>query len=201
MINQSLIPPMFSMAIDRGTTGGQLVLGSVPNVTTSGQLVAAPMVSTNGSIEEYQVVVDGFAIGGNDSPISSSAISASNTVSLVDSGTSTLSLPDRVFRSVIKAYSPAAKFNKEVDDFLVSCSATPPALGVKITGEMFTIDAKDMIVPSQAGDGLPSGLCFLGVDSNGHDGAILGDTFMTNAVVVFDLGATPQIKFQQRAPY
>lgn len=71
--------------------------------------------------------------------------------------------------------------------YSVPCDATAPSFAIKIDGVTFEVDRGDLIQDDETG----RGTCMSGVN-NGRDNApyVVGDVFLKNVVVVFDVGAT-----------
>lgn len=76
----------------------------------------------------------------------------------------------------------------------MNCNAIAPAFAVKIGGVVFSVDKRDMIMD----DGTGQGTCQGGVSDGGtYAPYVLGDVFMKNAMVVFDVGAS-ELRFRSR---
>lgn len=74
------------------------------------------------------------------------------------------------------------------------CDAEAPWFAIKIGGIIFPVDKRDMIMD----DGSGQGTCMTGTN-NGDIYApyALGDVFMNNVLVVFDVGSG-EMKFRSR---
>jgi hypothetical protein len=74
----------------------------------------------------------------------------------------------------------------------VLCNAVAPWFAIKIGGVIFPIDKRDMIISDQNGG------CMAGTsNSESYAPYALGDVFMNNVLVVFDVGSG-QMKFKSR---
>ena len=70
--------------------------------------------------------------------------------------------------------------------YFTSCDAIAPIIAVILGGIKFFINTVDLIYRGMR-DPL-TGLCMIGISSGGSGPYILGDVFMQNALVVFDVG-------------
>lgn len=127
---------------------------------------------------------DGFSINGN--------ATATSDLYIVDSGTTLLYAASAVASAMNSAFSPPATLDGGY--YSVACNATAPKFGVAIHGTTFLINGTDLILSN--GDGT----CTSGVQDGGSGPYILGDVFMTNVVVIFDVGAA-QLRFAAHESY
>lgn len=180
----------FSLLIERETSGnsGYLALGGVPDIAFTQNFTSTPIIITN--IDGYPDSYDFYTINIVSLMLNGVAIAKSGGTSLeyiVDSGTTLNYVPTSVATIIAAAYSPKATYSSSEGVYVVSCTATPPALSVDINGVLFPINPLDMIL--DAGDGT----CFTGWGDGGasatEDIYILGDTFQKNVVTLFDVGA------------
>jgi len=82
--------------------------------------------------------------------------------------------------------------------YAVPCNATVPLFSVQLGGKQLWFDPKDLVDPMYGTDGR---LCAMGVQNGDSLGEyILGMTFLSNVLAVFDVGAG-EMRFAQRAPY
>ena len=127
----------------------------------------------------YTITVEGFAVGG-----ASNSVNTTQTQMLVDTGTTTTSVPAAVADAVNYAFAPPPFYKRADGEYVISCTAKPPNFGVKIGEEVFMMDKRDMIVNE-------GGICISGVGATGSGGtSILGHSFLKNVVAVFDVGAS-----------
>ncbi|KAK3629890.1 hypothetical protein LTR56_017785 [Elasticomyces elasticus] len=196
-IDQKLIGPVFSLAIERGTDGGQLALGGLPTVPFDHTFASTPILKADPSsasheasnysdYSEYSIVPDGFDLNGQwrAYPNLSSLV--------VDSGATAMHLPSSEAVRINDAFHPPAKYDGKHEVYHVRCNAKPPSLAMKIGGALFPIKAEDMIIPRSttlhSESLLPKGRCMSGVQDSIKEQNILGDTFLKNVVAVFDIG-------------
>jgi len=115
----------------------------------------------------------------------------------IDSGTTLIFLPNSISSALAALYSPPAVYNQDLFAYSVPCKARAPYFAVVVGGVPFQIDPRDMIQD----DGTGTGGCVAGVsDGDPFNFYTLGDVFLKNVVVVFDVGAS-QLKFRSRGSY
>jgi len=188
MYKTGLSSAMFSMAIERGV-GGFLAFGGLPPVNPTGgwaNTTIQKMKLSSGSQDYafYTMTPDGFSINGNSTKTTDQYI--------VDSGTTLVYAASSVAQAINNAFSPPAVLDSGY--YNVNCNATAPQTGVTIGGTTFFINATDLILPNS------DGTCTSGIQDGGSGPYILGDVFMTNAVVIFDVGAA-QLRFAAHESY
>jgi hypothetical protein len=70
--------------------------------------------------------------------------------------------------------------------YAVPCNASAPWFAIKIDGVIFPVDKRDMVIDDQTG----RGTCMTGTnDGMTYAPFTLGDVFLNNVVVSFDVGA------------
>ena len=218
MYSEGHVAPLFSLAIDRGTSGGLLAIGGLPPGTflplfTSTPFQLLTISNTFGptgpidGIPQYQfyaIAVDGFDYEGNETtkwtqgkwpnPLVKPSDSSKLQV-VVDSGTTLIYLPTGIANAVNSLFVPPAVYNPAGGAYIVKCSAKAPEFGITIGEQTFYINGLDMIQP------IGSGICISGVSDAGSVGlSILGDVFFKNVLAVFDVGAS-EMRFAARESY
>jgi hypothetical protein len=110
----------------------------------------------------------------------------------LDSGYTALALPPVLADAIASKFNPPAVYNSNTGNYAVLCNAVAPWFAIKIGGVIFPVDKRDMIISDQSGG------CMAGT-TNGQIYApyTLGDVFMNNVVVVFDVGSG-EMKFKSR---
>lgn len=102
---------------------------------------------------------------------------------ILDSGSTLLYLPDATADYIASLFSPPARYVPASNTYITSCDALQPRLGVVIGGQTFFVNPEDML--SREG----RGRCSLAVQRMEDGDAVLGDSWLKNVLVVFDLGA------------
>ncbi|KAA6410757.1 MAG: hypothetical protein FRX48_05067 [Lasallia pustulata] len=180
MYEEGNVPPLFSLAIERGSFGGYLALGGLPPVIFDSVFASSPIqiltmqnVAGSGMTGEYSfyaITIGGLVYNGSQSTKFSqgnwpSLLAAPKKPSqmqvIVDSGTTLIYLPTGIANAVNALFNPPAVFDNYKGAYTVACTAAVPSLGIEIGGVTFYINPVDMILA--AGDGT----CITGVDDAG----------------------------------
>lgn len=82
--------------------------------------------------------------------------------------------------------------------YFTSCDATVPQVAVLLDGTKFNINPVDLLYRNLV-DPL-TGLCMTSIADGGSGPYILGDAFMQNALVIFDVGEA-KMRFIPRQHY
>lgn len=184
-IDKGKIDSKFSLALERGSAGGQLALGGLPDVDfNKDALVSVPFLKptingeTTNKFVYYAMQPDGYKLDGTSETTSWAAI--------VDSGTTLAYLPSADATAINNAYDPPSVLVKSIGMFVNKCDATPPEFAISIGGKDFNINAKEMILQNSLAS--PENACVTGIQGTGGDIALLGDVLLKNVIAVFDLG-------------
>ncbi|TGO85993.1 hypothetical protein BPOR_0345g00040 [Botrytis porri] len=222
MYKKQLIHPIFSLALSRpsnriGHGNGYLALGGLPPITTYGAWATAPIQIVaigegyiQGALpwpqhQVYTLTPDNFIYHGSQrqkwNPKHWSPLSMPNSSSqvqlFIDSGTTLTFLPNSISSALAALYKPPAVYNLDLFAYSVPCNAKVPYFAVVIGGVSFPVDPRDMVQDDNTG----TGNCVAGVsDGDPFDFYTLGDVFLKNVVVVFDVGAS-LLKFRSRGLY
>jgi aspergillopepsin I len=139
---------------------------------------------------------------------------------VIDSGTTLMYLPDGIADYIATLFSPPAEYVPMSNVYLVDCKARAPRVGVNIAGFTFWVDEQDLLPGRKENGGMGggggedgmggvggwgeggegSGSCVVAVQRQGGGDAVLGDSFLKNVVVVFDLGDN-EVRVAAREPY
>lgn len=223
MFTEGKVAPIFTLVLDRGNASSTLTIGGLPSglprYETQDFAVAQlqiielqagmPLAATQLSF--YTIYPEGIVFK-NANTVSYSAgswpnpfggpppswnptrerthVVATDFPIIVDSGTTLIYLPTSLVESLLTLYDPPAFFSDKFGNDVVACDAKAPEFGVVIGGKTFYVNAADMILEPALGDGL----CLTGIADGGEGPFILGDTFLTNVIAVFDVGAS-EMKF------
>jgi len=220
-VQQGLVSnPFFSVALDRGSFAaendslfddnlGFLAFGGIAPVPVTDTAVTVPIQGYNAAtfLPEnatavtyfyYTVDVERMSFTGNKE-----VFGTTNNI-ILDTGTTLDYVPTNVANAFAAAFDPPARMDEELGLYVVSCSATAPEFTVDIGGKTFTVDPADNLLPLGENDEEGNPLCVSGTVDNGPVEAgnifILGDTFLHNVVVTFNI-ETDEVTLTQRAPY
>lgn len=177
-----------------------MAIGGIPDVSyDDNSWVETAIIPVWASIYTYYSIrITGFSIT-PPSTTPASTVPPQNFTSsgqsiIVDSGTTLMYLPDRIVTYIASLFSPRATFNAQSGLYTVPCTAAAPRVGVNIGGRTFYISTDDLMnrgvgAVSGPGTGAGSGICALGIQPAMGGASVLGDTWLKNVLVVFDLGA------------
>lgn len=205
MWRQNLTSPVFSLALGRDdeesylTFGDDLAVDVDSNSWASAplqMLELLPFEATKNAFSFYTILVDDIAYLPRTRwrpwgwrPLRRQIRRREDAKPMiVDSGTSLIYLPTRVADDVNRLFVPPAAFNDNHSSYVVACDATPPTLGIEISGKTFFVDGRDMVVRVQRGAESTNELCLSAVQDGGDGPYILGDAFLRNVVAVHDVG-------------
>ncbi|KAH8881170.1 acid protease, partial [Thozetella sp. PMI_491] len=217
MYKQKLVPPLFSMSMDKNNSGW-LTFGGLPPVDHAAEFASTPIKmaevynvsSLRTEYSFYTIIADGYIYGNqNTTNLTIPASKWTNLFSIdakvgqfpaiVDSGSTVMSLPTALSDAYAAQFKPAAVVNALTAEYWAPCTAKVPRFGVVIGGQTFFIAEADLLRQSSKLDWNGDGVmyCRLGV-KDGYSGPfVLGDSFMNNVVSVFDVGAS-MMRFARR---
>lgn len=92
-----------------------------------------------------------------------------------------------IAREVNSKFNPPAVYLWYYGSYFVSCNAIPPRFGIEIEGSPFWINPEDMINKEMV-DPL-TGLCATTWNTGNNGPFVLGLSFLTNAMLMFNVGA------------
>ncbi|EGS23379.1 aspartic-type endopeptidase-like protein [Thermochaetoides thermophila DSM 1495] len=200
MVSQGLVDPLFSIAIDRNASSGMISFGGIaPAVGADfSRSATLDMIITNiigvpataFQYSFYTVIPDGWYFD--------STMNTKKYPYIVDSGTTLNYLPPSLADAINAAFTPPAVYMWMYGAYFTSCDAIAPQVAVVLDGEKFYINPVDLIYRTMV-DPL-TGLCMTAIASGGSGPYILGDVFMQNALVVFDVGEA-KMRFIPRPHY
>jgi hypothetical protein len=112
---------------------------------------------------------------------------------ILDSGSSLLYFPDHITDYVASLFVPRALYNAASGIYIVACNAAAPRIGINVTGTTFWTSEDDLMNRGPGAVGGPGvgagmGQCVLAAQRAGAGSLVLGDTWLKNVLVVFDVG-------------
>jgi hypothetical protein len=150
----------------------------------------------------YSINVDGYDI----SPPSASSITTlaplpsssanpytnSKQSMIIDSGSSLNYFPDNVATYIGSLFVPPARYNADYNTWLVPCTARAPRVGVRIGGQSYFMSEDDLMNrgPGAVGGaeaGANPGECVVSAQNAQGGSLVLGDAWLKNVLVVFDV--------------
>jgi Eukaryotic aspartyl protease len=192
-IIQSRTYSLYLDDIDAST--GQILFGGVDTDKFTAPLSTLPInTDSTGIASSFTITLTGLSLSppsGSQIPIAASSNYPLNV--LLDSGSSFMSLPQSIVASLATAMS--ATFNKQLGGYIVNCNQqfSSGTLNFFFSGLQILVPYDELIVNPTATNGAAftingSPVCMLGVIAGSStDLAVLGDTFLRSAYVVYDL--------------
>ena len=184
---------------DMDASTGVVLFGGVDTEKFTGTLSTFPInVDTTGTASAFVITLTGFSLsppGGGTHGIGSSSQYPLNV--LLDSGSTYMSLPQNIVSGLAKAMGAA--YSRQLGGYILpNCDQqfSKGTLNFFFSGVQISIPYDEFIVNPTASDGTPfmyndgSPACMLGVlstSSSSANIAVLGDTFLRSAYIVYDL--------------
>lgn len=175
---------------DLDANTGSILFGGVNSDKYTGELETLPIQSVNGGFSQFIIALTGLSLS-NSSVSKSYSSSALPVGVLLDSGSSLTYLPDSVVQSLYTdlgvtydsssgtAYVPCSLMNQNTNlNFTFSSPSIPVSLS-------------ELVLQTGSGATFPDGTpaCIFGIVPAGTSTAVLGDTFLRSAYVVYDLAS------------
>ncbi|KAF2848685.1 acid protease [Plenodomus tracheiphilus IPT5] len=198
------ISSVFSLALSRPSLenpygGGYLAIGGIPPVSYDLDYITTPTLPATAtlyawyslSITGYNITLPRTASRRQKRPFRPDPLTSSSAY-IIDSGSSLIYAPDAIADHIAASFVPPATFNRQVGMWIVKCNADAPRVGIIIEGRTFWVSEDDLMnrgVGAVGGEGMgaKTGQCVLGVQRAGEGSLVLGDVWLKNVLVVFDL--------------
>lgn len=175
----------YSLYLDSpNSKDGSILFGAVDHSKYSGSLYTLPIVNTDAgqgvAPREFDITVQGISINNGSSY---STVSSDQTLALLDSGTTLMYLPTDLADEV--AHSLGGQFSSSTGYYLIPKPSDNDNTKITFDFGGFHIDTSlsNYILQSSGSQDL----AVLGILRTESDRAILGDVFLVNAYVVYDL--------------
>ena len=177
---------------DLNANTGSILFGGVDTNKYHGSLQTLPVQKENNAYAEFIVTLSGLSLqnGGKSSSISTGLPAPV----ILDTGSSITYLPDSLAQAVFQALN--VQYSESEGAGYASCDLANQDITVDFvfTSLTISINITELIInPSEAdtGDGqsyqTQDQLCLFGITSAQGGSAVLGDTFLRSAYIVFDL--------------
>ncbi|KAL3237717.1 pepsin-like aspartic protease RNJ42_00704 [Nakaseomyces bracarensis] len=162
---------------------GSVLFGAVDHSKYSGPLVTVPMVNTYAASGfknpiQFEITLSGLGItmDGSNTTITTTKIPA-----LLDSGTTLTYFPEAIVDSIMNTVG--ATYSRSVGYYTFDCPANVNDFNIVFDFNGFQISASisDFVIGTNGQN------CILGILPQSTGGAILGDSFLNSAYVVYDL--------------
>ncbi|KAL1851383.1 hypothetical protein Daus18300_012564 [Diaporthe australafricana] len=207
MVSQGLLNrPAYSLHLDSvDQSGGSICFGCIDESKFTGRLTALPLQQgTSPKVPEFYITLSSIVLTdatGKETTITPEGFAQS---ALLDSGTSITGLPNEVFEPMARGLGAVAIDLSDNDDgseivYIVPCELKGTNATLTYTFGGTDKSASKVVVPLSQVIGntgqwfnasefaSPEGGCDMGMTGPIGGVAILGDTFMRSAYVVFDL--------------
>jgi len=180
---------------DLVSSTGSILFGGVNTGKFHGQLQTLPVLSVYGVFAEFLITLTGLGITlngkGSSQTLSSNSLP---TAVLLDSGTTLTYLPDQVTQAIFNEVG--AQYDPAAGAAYVPCSLMNNATTIDFTfsSPVISIPMKELVLyprtnaggsPITFKDGTPA--CIFGISPAGGSTAVMGDTFIRSAYVVYDI--------------
>lgn len=165
---------------DLDANTGSILFGGVDTDKYQGSLSTLPIIQEQGEYREFIIALTGLSAGG--SSIFNDTGSAVPV--LLDSGSSLSYLPNDYVQSIYNTFN--ADYRQSQGAAIVDCSLAGDSRTVDFTfsGPTISVSLSELVVVA---DPRNPPICILGISPAGSSTAVLGDTFLRSAYVVYDL--------------
>ncbi|ETN40926.1 uncharacterized protein HMPREF1541_05206 [Cyphellophora europaea CBS 101466] len=173
---------------DFESSTGEILFGGVDSAKYTGTLETVPLIEQNGGYRQFAIALSTLSLNGT-----TRADSLPVGV-LLDSGSTLSYLPRDLARRVFTEFN--AVWNSNTGAAYVSCNLAneDQSIGFNFSGKSIQVPYDELVLDFTPGDGgqdlrLENGdpACILGISQVEDHIAILGDTFLRSAYVVYDL--------------
>jgi hypothetical protein len=166
---------------DLDASTGSILFGGVDTDKYHGELKTLPIIPERGEYAEFIIALTGMGENGQNT----SLFSNQNVPVLLDSGSSLMYLPDNVVRSLYQKFS--AQYDSTQGAAYVDCKLGDQegSLDFVFSGVHISVPLNELVIVAAVSRGRP--VCILGIGPAGNSVAVLGDTFLRSAYVVYDL--------------
>lgn len=179
----------FSLWLDTLTAdSGELLFGAVNPNKYSGSLQTVPIVSTRGVYTSFIIALTGLTVNGQAQTASDLPIAV-----LLDSGSSLTYLPTDLLEPILNDVQAVYDQDNGVAFAACKLGQSDATIQFNFSGAVINVPYSELLIPATtvagAGPRLENGdeACYFGIsEASGHV-AILGDTFLRSAYVVYDL--------------
>lgn len=182
--------PAYSLWLnDINADEGNILFGGVDHAKYSGDLVSVPVLKASASATKptsFTIAFDSllFTTDGSSEEVLTDTIEA-----LLDSGTSLSYFPRNVAADLLDAFD--ASYHSQLGYYVQSCNLEG-SLDYSFNGANISVPFSSLLLPvtSRTGPAYFSNgepVCAIGILPSSYKFALLGDTFLRNAYVVYDL--------------
>jgi hypothetical protein len=166
---------------DLDASTGSILFGGVDTDKFHGELKTLPVIAERGQYAEFIIALTGMGQNGRNDSI----FTGRNIPVLLDSGSSLMYLPDDITRSLYQKYN--ARYEASQGAATVDCNLgnQEGSLDFDFSGVHISVPLNELVIVASVSRG--QAVCLLGIGPAGSSVAVLGDTFLRSAYVVYDL--------------
>jgi hypothetical protein len=163
---------------DLDANTGSVLFGGVDTAKYEGSLATVPIIKEGSVYQEFIIGLSSLTAEGQ-------TIFNSPIPVLLDSGSSLSYLPDDSANALYKVFN--AQYDSQGGAAVVDCNLANQAGSVdfNFSGVNISVPLNELVQLNGYSRGTP--ICILGISSAGDSTAVLGDTFLRSAYVVYDL--------------
>lgn len=172
---------------DLDASTGSILFGGVDTEKYTGTLATLPIQQESGYYAEFLITLTAVSLG--------NIVIAQNQAQavLLDSGSSLTYLPDAMAEAIYQQVS--AQYSAEDGAAFVPCSlaSNTTTLDFTFSSPTISIPMDELVIPATSTSGGPlveadgTKICLFGIAPAGSGTAVLGDTFIRSAFLVYDL--------------
>jgi hypothetical protein len=167
---------------DLDASTGEILFGGVNSAKYTGDLKTLPIIQeADGQYAEFMIALTAMGESGSTgSIINNLAVAA-----LLDSGSSLMYLPNDITSAIYNAVG--AQYDPSQGAAFVDCSLANSDSTIDFTFSGLTIQVpwNELVIEIGESNGQPA--CIIGISPSGGQTAVLGDTFLRSAYVVYDI--------------
>ncbi|RDL35335.1 uncharacterized protein BP5553_07266 [Venustampulla echinocandica] len=172
---------------DLDASTGSILFGGVDTEQFMGELATLPVQAEQGEFAEFLVTMTAISFG-------STVIAANQAQAvLLDSGTSLSYLPDPITAAIYEKVG--AQYDSSDGVAYVPCSlaGNTTKLNFSFSGPTIAVPMDELVITVTSNNGRPltfsdgTKACVFGIAPAGSSTAVMGDTFMRSAYIVYDL--------------
>lgn len=173
---------------DLSASSGEILFGAVDSSKYSGSLETVPIVGSNGVYSVIAIALTGLTVNGQAQDSSELPLAV-----LLDSGSSLSYLPTGMLNPIFEQVNAVYDGNSGVAFAACNLAQSDGSVQFNFSGAAITVPYSELLIPATTvpgtGPRLQNGdeACYFGISESSGNIAILGDTFLRSAYVVYDL--------------
>jgi hypothetical protein len=184
----SIASPAYSLWLnDLDASTGSILFGGIDTEKFEGELATLPIQAQGGIFSEFLVTLTSVSLGGT--------VIASNQAQavLLDTGSSLTYLPDQITEAIFEQVG--AQYDSTEQTAFVPCSiaSNTSTLDFTFSSPTIRVPMDELVIQVTSTNGRPltfsdgTRACVFGIAPAGGSTAVLGDTFIRSAYLVYDL--------------